>query len=115
MSDIQKLEDRVMEIKADKSLNRKGRRVAIKDAECAGSTARKARQVEVRKEQRKQIQDRVARKVEIAQARKAAIEKSKNPSRFTLIKRRVFAMRDQAKREHAERYARKMERKNHAN
>lgn len=113
-TETKSLEVRVTDIKADKTLNRRGRRMAIKQEKCAGTTARKKRRADAHEEQKVQIASRVARQVEQAKARKAAIEKSKNPSKYTLIKRRIFAMREEQKRLSRERYARKMERKNHA-
>lgn len=113
MSDTKTLDQRVKEINADPTLNRQGRRMAIAQEKCVGATARKKRQADAHDEQKAEIAARVARKEEQAKARKAAIEKSKNPSKFTMIKRRIFAAREERRRVHAEKYARKMERKNH--
>lgn len=114
MNDTKTFEERVSDINADTTLNRKGRRMAIAQEKCAGTTARKRRQVEISKEQRRATKERVARQVAQAKARKAAIEKSNNPSKFTLIKRRIFAMQLERKRERARKYEQRMLRKNHA-
>ena len=110
MDDTRTYEQKKQDIRDDPTLNRHGRRMFIAKLDREPSDAKKERARDHQDNQKAQIAGRVARKVEKARARKAAIEKAKQPTKMQLLKRKVYEMRMAAKDIHALRFKRKMQR-----
>lgn len=111
MQEKQTYEERVEEIKNDKSLNHQGRRVALAKLKKEPSDARKQRARDIAEEQKYAKAKKVERRVEKAKTRKESMEKIKRPTKIQLLKRKIYAMRMCAKEIHALRFRRKQQRK----